>query len=168
MISTEVAHNPKLGGRTNQGQFRLENYLGPLFFFHVYCFRLDFSLKPQYAVLQEYSNILIKFLSRAWVKPWPNRKHLFLKILLKNRTELHFFILRISKRTTSFYFLFLQISPNSRDCRFPCTLTHAIILFAYIGYNKRAPLTISSSQCHIPHIEIILVIMKFESGKTSS
>ncbi len=65
MISTEVAHNPKLGGRTNQGQFRLENYLGPLFFFHVYCFRLDFSLKPQYAVLQEYSNILIKFLSRA-------------------------------------------------------------------------------------------------------
>jgi hypothetical protein len=44
-------------------------------------------------------------------------------------------------------------------------LTHTIILFAYIGYNKRAPFTISSSQCHIPHIEIILVIMKFESGK---
>jgi len=54
---------------------------------------------------------------------------------------------------------------NSRDCRFPCTLTQTIILFAYIGYNKRAPSTISSSQCHIPHIEIILVIMKFESGK---
>jgi len=104
-------------------------------------------------------------LSRVWVKPWPNRKHLFLKILLKNRTKLHFFILRISTRTTSFYFLFLQNSPNSRDCRFPCTLTHTIIIFAYIGYKKRAPLTISSSQCQIPHIEIILVIMKFESGK---
>jgi len=66
----------------------------------------------------------------------------------------------------SFYFLFLQNSPNSRHCRFPCTLTHTIFLFAYVGYNKRAPLTISSSsQCHIPHIEIILVIMKFESGK---
>jgi hypothetical protein len=109
-------------------------------------------------------------LSEVWVKPWPNkqktnRKHLILKILLKTRTKLHFFILRISKRTTSFHFLFLQNSPNSRDWRFPCTLTHTIILFAYIGYNKRAPLTISSSQCHIPHIEIIVMIMKFESGK---
>ncbi len=83
-----------------------------------------------------------------------NKKHMFLKILLKTRTKLHFFILRISKRTTSFYFLFLQNSPNFRDRRFPCTLTHTIMLFAYIGYNKRAPLTISSSQCHIPHIEI--------------
>ncbi len=25
MISTEVAHNPKLGVKTTQGQFRLEN-----------------------------------------------------------------------------------------------------------------------------------------------
>jgi len=25
MIRTEVAHNPKLGGKTTQGQFRLEN-----------------------------------------------------------------------------------------------------------------------------------------------
>ncbi len=109
-------------------------------------------------------------MSQVWVKPWPNRqktnrKHPILKILLKNRTKLHFLNLRISKRTTSFYFLLLQNRPNSRDCRFPCTLTHTIILFAYIGYNKRAPSTISSSQCHIPHIEIILVIMKFESGK---
>jgi len=109
-------------------------------------------------------------LSHVWVKPWPNRqktnrKHPILKIFLKNRTKLHFLNLRISKRTTSFYFLFLQNSPNSRDCRFPCNLTHTIILFAYIGYNKRAPLTNSSSQCRTPHIEIILVIMKFESGK---
>jgi hypothetical protein len=30
---------------------------------------------------------------------------------------------------------------------------------------KKKPLTISSSQCHIPHIEIILVIVKFESQR---
>ncbi len=35
---------------------------------------------------------------------------------------------------------------------------------SFIGHKKK-PLTISSSQCHIPHIEIILVIMKFESRR---